>query len=242
MESSVVVVTGGGRGIGRAICQRFAAKGAQVVAASRTVDELAETKRIIEEAGGRCHIQEADLRMGEEIDWLIEGTRSRFGRIDALINCAGVAWLGKIEDLNPSLFDTLLSVNVQAVYRTSRAVWPIMSGQGGGVIVNMSSLASVDPFPGFAAYGAAKAWVNLWTKALADEGRECGIRVYAVAPGAVETQMLRSSCPQFPADQTMQPAAVADVVFALSQPDCGEETGRTVFVRKEDSPGSSMER
>ena len=232
-RDSSVVVTGGGRGTGRAICQRFAADGAQVVAASRTLAELDETRRIIEQAGGRCHVQPTDVCVPEEIDSLIESTAKRFGRIDVLVNCAGIAPQSGIEELEPALFTTIMAVNVNAVYHGCRRVWPVMKTQKSGVIVNISSMASVDPFPGFAAYGAAKAWVNVWTKALADEGRRFGIRVFGVAPGAVETRMLRDSFPTFPVDQTLRPGDVADVVFALAQPGCRYATGQTVFVRRQ---------
>ncbi|UCC28825.1 MAG: SDR family oxidoreductase [Phycisphaerales bacterium] len=232
MSESVVVVTGGGRGIGRAICERFAAGGSQVVAASRSRQALEETRNVIERAGGRCHVLLTDVCSTGDIDGLIESTVSRFGRIDVLVNNAGVAPLSKIEDLDPSIFETLIAVNVTAVYYGCRAVWPVMCRQGGGVIVNISSVASVDPFPGFAAYGAAKAWVSAWTRGLANEGRAVGIRVFAVAPGAVETRMLRDAFPDFPDDQTLQPADVADFVYALAQPQCRYATGQTVFVKK----------
>lgn len=231
MNDSVVVVTGGGRGIGRAVCERFAVDGAWIVAASRSADELEATSEAVERAGGRCHAEQTDVSRPDEIDRLISSTIGRFERVDVLVNNAGVAEICGIEELAPSAFERILAVNVEAVYRACRAVWPIMRAQKGGVIVNVSSVASVDPFPGFAAYGASKAWVNAWTKALADEGRQVGIRVFAVAPGAVETQMLRNALPDFPADQALQPADIADVVHALAQPACRYATGQTVFVR-----------
>ena len=232
MEDAVVVVTGGGRGIGRAICQRFAAAGAQVVAASRAVDELKETQRLIEQAGGNCHVDVTDVGLTDEVDSLIDDTMDRFGRIDVLVNNAGMGPLSNIEELSSSLFETLMAVNVNGVYCACRAVWPVMRKQGDGVIINISSVSATDPFPGLAAYGASKAWVNAWTNGLADEGRAVGIRVFSVAPGAVETRMLRDAFPDFPADQTLQPADVADVVFTLAQPTCRYVTGQTVVVKK----------
>ncbi len=232
MSGSVVVVTGGGRGIGRAVCERFAADGAQVVAAARSPDQLEQTQGIIEKAGGRCHVHRADVSKATDIDELIQQVVDRFGQIDVLVNNAGAGMLAKIDELTPSIFESIMSVNLGAVYHACRAVWPIMREHGGGVIVNISSMASVDPFPGFGAYGAAKAWVNLWTKALADEGRPYGIRIFAVAPGAVETQMLRGAFPDFPANQTLQPSDVADVVHALAQPACQYVSGQTIFVKK----------
>jgi NAD(P)-dependent dehydrogenase (short-subunit alcohol dehydrogenase family) len=232
MTDWVVMVTGGGRGIGRAICERFAASEAQVVATARNLHELEGTRGIIEQGGGRCHVQAADLFCAEDIGVLVDSTIQRFGRIDVLVNNAGVAPRNLIEEMDEAVFNAIVAVNVTAVYRTCRAVWPIMRRQGGGAIINMSSVASVDPFPGFAAYGAAKAWINAWTKALAEEGRQAGIRVFAAAPGAVETRMLRDTFPEFPADQTLQPAEVADVVFALAQPEWRHASGQTLFVRK----------
>ncbi|MCZ6771808.1 MAG: SDR family NAD(P)-dependent oxidoreductase [Proteobacteria bacterium] len=232
MAERVVIVTGGGRGIGRAICQRFAADGAQVVAASRSTPDLEETKELIEAAGGRCSIHATDVCCEDDINGLIETTLGRHGRVDVMVNNAGVAPLANIEELDASLFDTIMSVNVRAVFLGCRAVWPVMKKHGGGVIISTSSCASVDPFPGFTAYGASKSWVNAWTKALAEEGRSVAIRVFAVAPGAVETRMLRDAFPEFPSDQTLQPSDVADVVFTVADPTCRHSSGQTFFVKK----------
>lgn len=230
--ATVAIVTGGGRGIGRAVCQRLAADGCQVVAASRTLEELEETKGLVETAGGRCIIRQADLADCDDIASLVDTTVERCGQVDVLVNCAGVAPKATLDDMTPALFEVIMAVNVFAVYHACRAVWPIMSKRGAGVIVNVSSAASVDPFPGFSAYGASKAWVNTWTKGLAEEGRSCGVSVFAVAPGAVETRMLRDVFPDYPKDQTLNPSDVADVVHALIQPGCRYATGQTVFIRK----------
>lgn len=231
-QDRVVVVTGGGRGIGRAMCVRFANSGALVVAASRDVAALEETKSRIEQAGGRCDIHSLDVSDEAAVKGLMEMTASSHGRIDVLCNNAGVAPLGTIADLEPSRFDQLLAVNIRGVYLGCRAVWPIMRASGGGVIINTSSVASVDPFPGFAAYGASKAWVNAWTHGLAEEGKAFGIRVFAVAPGAVETRMLRDAVPDFPAEQALDPAAVADMAYVLAQPECAYASGQTIFLRR----------
>ena len=233
MNQKRVIVTGGGRGIGRAVCERFARDGAQVMSASRTQAELDETRRAILQRGGRCETHRADVTSAADVKSLIATTIDRFGGVDVLVNCAGVAPRASIEDLDATLFDTILSTNARAVYLGCHAAWPVMKRQGEGVIVNISSIASVDPFPGFTAYGAAKAWVNAWSKGLAAEGRGAGIRVFCVAPGAVETAMLRGPFPDFPKDQTLNPSHVADVVCALCQPDCRYATGQTVFVQRQ---------
>jgi len=232
MKDKVVIVTGGGRGIGRAVCRRFAWAGAQVVALARSKVDLAETTRIVEQDGGRCQAEVVDVCEGDDLEATIHGVHERFGRIDVLVNNAGVAPLCSIEELDPSLFEMTMAVNVEAVYRGCRAVWSVMRERHDGVIVNISSVASVDPFTGFSLYGAAKAWVNGWTRGLADEGKPHGIRVFAVAPGAVETRLLRDVFPQFPQDAALDPADVADVVYTLAQKSCRYATGQTVFVKR----------
>lgn len=231
MSEQVVLVTGGGRGIGRCICRKFAADGAQTVAVARSASDLAETRALVEGDGGKCHVETTDLTEHDEIDALVETVISKFGHVDVLVNCAGIAPLTDVEHLDPDVFQTIMAVNVDAVYYLSRAVWPNLV-QRGGVIVNISSAASMDPFPGLTAYGAAKAWVNTWTKGLAGEGKPHDIRVYAVAPGAVETKMLRDAFPGYPQDQTLAPEDVANVVYALSQPGCRYVSGETILVRK----------
>ncbi len=233
MSDQVVVVTGGGRGIGRAICERFASHGAQVVAASRSVDELESVKATIKQSGGRCDIQTVDVSSTSDIDALIATTLKQFGRIDVLVNNAGVAPFCTIEQLEPSTFRSLTSVNIEAVYHACRAVWPAMSKQQGGVIINISSVLSVDTFTGFSAYGASKAWVSGWTRGLADEGESLGIKVYAIAPGAVETKLLRATFPDYPSDQVLAPSKIADVAFSLTEPDVSHKPGETIFVRPE---------
>jgi NAD(P)-dependent dehydrogenase (short-subunit alcohol dehydrogenase family) len=232
MKDSVIIVTGGGRGIGRAIAERFAAAGAQVVAAARSEAELVDVQKTISTTGGKCAIQAIDVASDDDLDALIETTRDKFGRIDVLVNNAGVAPLGAIEELAPEVFDTLAAVNVRAVYYACRAVWPVMKSQGGGTIINISSIAAFDPFPGFAAYGASKAWVTAWTRGLAEEGREHNIRVVAVGPGAVETRMLRDVFPEFPRTDLIHPSDVANVVFELTQPPWRHVTGQTIIVKK----------
>lgn len=232
MSDRVVVVTGGGRGIGRSICRRFAEQGARVVAAARCEEELAQTKRTIERDGGHCDVQPTDVGSSEAIRALIETTVGRFGRIDVLVNNAGMAPLSTIEEMDDQVFDALVAINVRAVYLACRAVWPVMKKQGGGVIVNISSMAAVDPFPGLAAYGASKAWVSAWTRGLADEGKALGIGVFAIGPGAVMTKMLRDAFPDFPEDQALDPAEVAEAVYAVTQPGCRRMSGQTMFVKK----------
>jgi NAD(P)-dependent dehydrogenase (short-subunit alcohol dehydrogenase family) len=137
-----------------------------------------------------------------------------------------------VEELDVQEFDTMLAVNVAAPFYACQAVWPVMRQRGGGVIVNISSMAAIDPFPGFAAYGAMKSYVDALTRNLAKEGHEHGIRVYAVGPGAVDTQMLRGPFPDFPVEQCLRPEEVAEVVWTVAQPVCRYSAGQTIYLSK----------
>lgn len=231
-QDRVALVTGGGRGIGRAIALRLGAGGARVVVASRTGGQLEETCQLIERDGGRARAVVCDVSAEEDVSRLIEEARSVFGGVDILVNNVGVAPLGTIDQMAPEVFDQILSVNVRTVYLCSRAVWPIMAAGGGGMIVNIASVAAYDPFPGFAAYGAAKAFVVAYTKGLAKEGAGVGIRVHGVAPGAVETEMLRGAFPEFPAGQTLAPDEVAAMVETVLSPAYAHSSGQTVMLAK----------
>lgn len=232
IRGKAAVVTGGGRGIGRSIARRLAAAGANVVVAARTVDELGETQRLIEQSGGRVLAIAGDVSREEDVERLFGEAREVFGPVQLLVNNAGVAPLAEIEEMEPQLFDRIVATNVRAVYLCCRAAWADMTAAGGGAIVNISSVAAFDPFRGFAAYGAAKAFVNAYTRALADEGAPRGIRVHGVAPGAVETNMLRDAFPEFPRNQTLDPDEVAALVETLLSPACRHVSGQTIVIKK----------
>jgi meso-butanediol dehydrogenase/(S,S)-butanediol dehydrogenase/diacetyl reductase len=230
MNGRACIVTGAGRGIGQATVLRLTRAGANVVAAARTVKDLEETARLCA-GGGRCLTHVADVSRAEEVAGIVKRCADEFGRVDALVNNAGVAPLGLIEQMDDARFAELMAVNTGAVFFACRAAWPWLK-KTRGTIVSISSMAAVDPFTGFAAYGATKAWVNTFTRGLADEGREFGIKVFAVAPGAVETQMLRGAFPDFPAAKTLKADDVAGMIEWLLDERCQYATGETIYVRK----------
>lgn len=232
LKGKMAIVTGAGRGIGRAIARRLSVAGANVVLASRTTEQLEETQRLIDRAGGLALAVPADVTRAEDIERIVDSAMGTYSRIDILVNNAGTAPLAPITEMEPPAFDRILATNIRSVYLCSRAVWPIMADAGGGVIVNISSVAAFDPFPGFAAYGAAKAFVNTYTKALAQEGKPVGIRVYGVAPGAVDTHMLRGAFPDFPPEKMLQPDDVASLVETLLLPGCRHISGQTLVIQK----------
>ena len=217
------MITGGSAGIGLATARRFAAAGYNVLVCGRDqarLDQAIDEIQAMQE--GPCTIiaVRCDLSESGAAQALVNVAIERLGKIDVLVNNAGVAPLAPLHEISDDVFENTIQVNIRSLFYTTRDTWTHMKEQGGGVVVNISSLAAIDPFPGFSLYGATKAWVDLMTTALAAEGAEYGIRICSLRPGAVETDLLRGLFPDFPADQCVSPDEVAEKVWeCVSQPD-----------------------
>jgi len=232
LKERVCVITGASRGIGLATALRFARAGARLVLAARDPQAIEAARREVERAGAACEAVAADVATRAGAESLVAAARRRFGGLDVLVNNAGAAPRAPLDELTDEQFELALAANVRSVFYATRAAWRPLRERGGGVVVSVSSLASDDPFPGFAVYGACKAWVNLFTRAIAAEGRPLGIRAFAVAPGAVETGMLRGLFPDFPAPQALAPDDVAGVIESVCAAGMAHASGQTIFVRK----------
>ena len=232
MAEKTCMITGASRGIGLATALRFAQGGYDVVIAARHAETLQAAAERVAATGAKCIPVIADVGTRAGAEAIIAAGVQHFGRVDVLVNNAGFAVLRPIDQTDPADMETSFAINCHGVFHTTRAVWPVMTRQGGGVIVNLSSVASIDPFPGFSVYGACKAWVNIFSKATADEGKKLGIRVYAIAPGAVETQMLRGVLPDLAAEYVLDPADVAAAIEAVCDERMRTTAGQTIFVRK----------
>jgi 3-oxoacyl-[acyl-carrier protein] reductase len=230
--SPVCVVTGGSGGIGLATAKKFASLGYRIATCGRSEDKLAAAVRKISAVAPECISLVLDVARPEAVPRLLALAQERFGRIDVLVNNAGYAPRAAIDKTSQADFDQSIAINLAAVFYGTQAAWPIMARQRSGVIVNISSVASLDPFPGFAVYGPCKAWVNLFSTITAEEGKAAGIRVYSVAPGAVETPLLRGVFPNYPAEQCLLPEDVAEVIVAVCQQPLRYCTGQTIVVRK----------
>jgi len=193
LVGKTALITGGGKGIGKSIAQTFAKQGAQIVITARTETQLQEVARKIVSAGGRCLPVEGDVSKEEDVIRVVEASRKEFGKIDILINNAGVSIESSFMELSLSDWDHLLAVNLKGVLHCIRAVLPEMQKRKAGTIINIASAAGLRGLPGSAAYSASKAAVIALTQSLGDEVAVDGIRANVICPGPIKTGMLLQS-------------------------------------------------
>jgi NAD(P)-dependent dehydrogenase (short-subunit alcohol dehydrogenase family) len=193
LSGNVVLITGGAGGIGRAAAEAFVRVGCRVVLADISAELGEEAVREISQGGGEAVFVKADVSEPEQVANYVRAARERFGRIDVFINNA--AWEGVVQSLveyPEEVFDKVIAINVRGVFLGLKHVLPVMYEQGGGVVINTSSIAGHIGSPGLVAYTASKHAVLGMTKTAALEGAKFNVRVNAVSPGAVDTRMLRS--------------------------------------------------
>ncbi len=197
LEGKTAIVTGGGQGIGRAISESFAREGATVWIPDFYLERAKATAEAITATGGRACADQVDVTDEESVKQMIERATRSMGRIDVLVNNAGVDILKSIEDMTVKEFDFLFAVNVRGVFLCSKYALPHMKKAGKGCIVNMGSSAGYIGAPFQTAYCASKGAVHQFTKALAVECTSSNIRVNAIAPGGVKTNMLEYLSTEF---------------------------------------------
>jgi NAD(P)-dependent dehydrogenase (short-subunit alcohol dehydrogenase family) len=191
LADKVAVITGGGRGIGRAIALKFAGAGAAVVVAARTKSEIEAVAKEIRDAGGRTEAVSADVADERHCEHLIRAAEAQFARVDILVNNAGEYGPVKpVEEINPAEWDRVIAVHLRGAYLLTRLVLPGMYTRASGVILNISSLSAKSAFAWGSPYAAAKAGMLGLTRVAAAEAARKGVRVNAICPGPVtETRM-----------------------------------------------------
>jgi len=184
----VALVTGGSRGIGRAVVEALARRGDAVWFCGRSPEGVAAAEReLTERSPGPVHGRVCDVRRFEEVERLVAEIVDRDGRLDVLVNNAGLGFFAPVDEIDPERFRELIETNLFGPFHGIRAAAPVMRRQGSGWIFNVASLASVNPFAGGAAYNASKFGLLGMSEAAMLDLRHAGIRVAAICPGSVET-------------------------------------------------------
>ena len=240
LSGKVAMVTGGGRGIGKAIALGLAQCGAKLVLASRTQEELEKVVSEIKGNGGDATLLVTDLTVSEQINALVEATMNTYGRVDILVNNAARSFLRPLMDLREDGWDKIFDVNCKAVFLLSRVVAKIMGEQGGGRIVNITTVGAVRGGAGMGVYHASKAALNMLTKCMAVEWAPLNVNVNAVGPGLTKTsfsqpiwsnpsleQMITTRVPK---GRLAEPEEVVGAVLFLCSEDSSFITGESIYV------------
>jgi NAD(P)-dependent dehydrogenase (short-subunit alcohol dehydrogenase family) len=189
LKDKVAIITGGGRGIGKAIALGFAEEGAEIVIAARTEEEIKSTVEIIQSQGRRALAVLCDVTDEDQVNAMVERTLESFKRIDILVNNAGMGGMRPVWGTTKSNFERVLAVNLIGTFLCTKHVWKPMCEGGGGSIINISSLGGLEGYPLLTAYCASK-WGQIgFTVACAEEGKLDNIRVNAIAPGRADTAL-----------------------------------------------------
>ena len=238
LDGKVALITGGARGIGRTTAQLFAREGAKVALCD--VDEAAgqEVVREIEQAGGEALFVRADVSRMPDVEAVVEKVKERWGQIDVLLNNAGILRDATLLKMTEEDFNAVIDVNLKGVFHCTKAVAPLMVEQGSGSIINVSSVVALYGNFGQTNYVAAKAGIIGMTKVWARELGRKGVRVNAVCPGFVETEMIRSVPPEIlekvkeriPLGRFATPEEVARVYLFLASEESSYVNGAVISV------------
>ena len=216
LKDKVAIVTGSSSGIGKAIALRFGQEGAKVIVAARRLQLCERTVSQIKEQGGEAWMIQTDVADERQVERLMADTVTRYGRIDILVNNAGIGGGTHLAETTTKSFDDVMSVNLRGTFFCCRACFRQMRQQGGGVMINMSSVAGLQAWAGTGTYSASKHGIMALTKSLADEGRPYHIKVSAICPGAVADELVDASLTDIERSEKIDPFDVAEAALYLS--------------------------
>jgi len=233
LAGKVAIVTGAAGGIGRATALALAARGAAVLAADRRQEEVAETAEAVRGAGGESEARTVDVTSPAAVEAMVAAALERFGRLDILVNNAGSTGAPTpLAELDPAAFERIFAINVGGVFLGTRYALPALARDGGGAIVNVSSITAVRPLPGLGAYSASKEAVLSLTRVTALEGAAQGVRANAVLPGPTATRMIGAEdfSDDVPLGRVADPSEPAAAICFLASPEAAFVTGETLLV------------
>jgi len=237
LTGKTAIVTGGGRGIGKAIALGFAKAGARVALTSRKMNDLEATAAEIKAFGGEAFPIQAHLARNEEINSMVNTVMGKFGRIDILVNSAGTnPAMGTVLDADERLWETIMNLNLKGLYFCSQAVAMVMKKQGGGKIINIASIDGIKPEPGVSIYDISKAGVRMVTRVFAVELAPFNIQVNTIAPGPISTKLLNSHWFHLPPEEAKkQKEALAKMtpMGRIGEPD--EIAGAAIYLASDAS-------
>lgn len=246
LEGKVAVVTGGSRGIGEATALGFARAGADVVVTSRKLPELERVAQAVEDLGQKSMAIATHVGRLDQIKNLVDQVVAEFGRIDILVNNAGTSIAGAAIDLDEGAWDALMNINLKGVFFLSQTAAKVMKENGGGKIINVSSINAFRPASLTCTYAISKAAIMMATKTMAQQWAEYNIRVNAIAPGSIETALLNAiwynlseedtkkakeaTAAGIPLKRIGDPKEIADVMIFLASDASSYVTGQTIVV------------
>lgn len=239
LKDQVAVITGAAAGIGLACAKRFAAEGAKAVLSDVAVEKGERAAEEIQAGGGDALFVKCDVGSKTEVDALIASAVAAFGRVDCLVANAGIVHAADFLDLTEQDFDRVLRVNLKGVFLCGQAAAQHMAKQGGGTIINMSSVNAVMAIPAITPYVVAKGGVNQLTKVMALALADKGIRVNGIGPGSIATELAqavlsdpekrRGALCRTPMGRFGEPDEVAKIAVFLASDDSSYITGQTIY-------------
>lgn len=216
LSEKVAIVTGSSSGIGKAVALTFGREGARVVVAARRQNLCERTVAEIHADGGKAISIPTDVTDESQVERLFSETVRQFGQLDILVNNAGIGVGGRLVDMNTETFDRAIATNLRGTFLCARAGFRQMMHTGGGIMLNMSSVAGVQAWAGTGAYSASKHGIMALTKAMADEGRQHKIKVCAICPGGVADELVDASPEDIERSGAISPFDVAETCVYLA--------------------------
>ena len=241
LKDKVALITGGGSGIGRTTAQLFAEEGAKIIVADIEEKGGQDTTTKLISAGTESLFVQVDVTQTESVKTMVQRALDRFGRVDVLFHAAGIFEAGLITEVDEAHWDKIIDINLKGTFLVLKYVIPPMLEIGGGTIVTVASIAGFAPFPNNAVYVASKAGVIMFTKSIARDYGELGIRANSICPGPVLTPMIFRSAEKGEADLELlsertllkrlaNPEEIAKVVLFLASDESSYITGESIVI------------